>query len=153
MILSGTPLVDATSVSNFQNTGAIAPNLDKNDPTAFPGVSTVVGSGQTTIDFNVTGSSLIPAYFPGTPPPSVLGLQFVSGTNVPFTISPSATFAFAGVTPNLGTSNGVTGPDFLLQTAAGSLNTIVPEPSSICLTSIGLVGVLAYARHKRNADI
>jgi len=56
----------------------------------------------------------------------------------------------SGATQGAPGTNGVTGPDFAF--AADAFVTPIPEPSSVCLMGLGVVGMLAYAR-KRSAQV
>jgi hypothetical protein len=50
--------------------------------------------------------------------------------------------------PNLGNENGL-GPDFQTQADANASFDVVPEPSSILLGAIGLLGMAAFVRRRR----
>jgi hypothetical protein len=116
---------------------------------AYGNMQSVVGSGGSTVDFMTTSSNA--GYFPT--PIQVIGMHFVTSNAVPFTaLDPSRLFPGLGagntdITPALGAVNGVNGPDF--QFSADAFVTAVPEPTSLCLTGLGLGGILVYLRRRR----
>jgi len=142
LILTATPIVGTSSGGNFSNIGPVGP-LDQHGTDNWPGTTTVGGFGGAVINFNVTSADS--TYFVN--PENVLALAFSSTQNLPFTsVDPSKAF-FDGTIPNIGAVNGQIGPDILLQ-ADANVN-VVPEPSSLCLTALGLGGALVFARRKR----
>jgi len=141
-ILTATPVAGTSSGGNFSNIGVVG-NLDQNGGNDWSGTTTVGGFGGAVINFNVTSADS--TYFVN--PEKVLALVFSSTQNLPFNnVDPSKAF-FDGTVSNVGAINGQTGPDILLQ-ADANVNA-VPEPSSLCLTALGLSGALLYARRKR----
>ena len=162
-ILAGTPAtalpsigIYSTALSNGQPT--IVP-FDRFISNNYPGITTVAGSGSFLLSVNV--SSFNPAYF-HTP---IDTLTFNSSLVSPFEQqNPSALFVgspgggLPTVVPNIGTINGVNGPDlqsqadgnFTMHTSSGLFRgPSSPEPSSIVLIMIGLLGVLVCTRLKR----
>jgi len=154
LILTAAPVTTVAGSGNFTTTGATQ-LFDQHGADNFGGKLSVVGQGSSTVDFNVTFAN--PAYFI-TPPPTVVALRFNTSQSTPFlAIEPTGAVAGTGfpnplgapnpIIPNLGGTNGVTGPDF--QFVADAFVTPVPEPSSLCLMGLGLAGVVAVARRKR----
>ena len=91
-----------------------------------------------------------PAFFK-TP---ISQIHFNSSLVTPFDqVSPSALFTWSArwrcpnVTPNIGTINGLNGPDFQFQADSNFsfTSSSVPEPASIIQASLGLLAVLGLA--------
>jgi len=149
LILTATP-VPTNTAGNFSNTGgsqALDQHASATGAQAFwNGTSTVGGFGGSVIDFKVNTADA--NYFITGLPANVLSATFSSTQNLPFTsVDPSRAF-FNGATTNVGSINGLTGPDVLLQ-ADANIN-VVPEPSSLCLTALGVGGLVGYALRKRS---
>jgi len=144
LILTATPIVTAGPAGNFTRSG-VAGNLDQHGGNDWVGTTTVGGFGGSVIDFKaISGNS---NYFV-SPMPGQLSLTFSTTQNLPFTtVDPSRMF-FNGAPSNVGAVNGTTGPDILIQ-ADANVN-VIPEPSSLCLTAMGVGGVLLYARKRRS---
>jgi len=142
-ILSATPVPNGSTAGNFTNTG-ITTGLDQHGNNDWGATQTVIGFGGSVINFHVTSGNS--NYFV-TPPPSSLALTFSTTQNLPFTTVDPALALFNGTATNVGAINGVSGPDILLQADANV--SAVPEPSSVCLTALGVGGLLLYARRKR----
>jgi hypothetical protein len=142
-ILTATPVLTGTSAGNFTNTGVVQA-LDQHGNNDWPGTQTVVGFGGSVINFKATSGD--PNYFV-SPLPNLLSLTFSTTQNLPFTAVDPARALFTGGVVNVGAVNGLTGPDILLQADANV--SAVPEPSSVCLTALGVGGLLLYGRKKR----
>jgi len=152
LILTAAPIVNAVGVGNFTD-AAVPPTALNQHPggTNYPGILSVTGTGTSTIDFSVTSTNA--SYFI-TPPPTVVALRFNTSQSAPFfAIEPASSLPTLGggaVLPNLGAINGTTGPDFLFVADAFVSPLAIPEPSSVCLTALGIGGVLAYGLRKRS---
>ena len=152
LVIAGTPATNLPNVSVFglsttQGTQA----FDQYITNHYPGVTTAQGSGSSMLSANIT--SFNPA-FVGTP---ISEIAFTTLISTPFKeLSPSALFvgtpgtSAPSVTPNLGTTNGVTGTDFQFQSdgtfsfSSGLSVTSVPEPASVILASLGFLGALCF---------
>jgi hypothetical protein len=135
----------------FNSIGPIAPGSAQ---------QSVSGSGSTSLIANIVPGSALPGYFPSNSTLQIISLDFQTTTSLPFSngTSPSSGFNSTGmlntpdITPNLGAVNGVNGPDFQFQADASNGFT-TPEPSSVVLTAMGLVGMLGLGWRKRNASV
>jgi hypothetical protein len=171
VILDGSPTIKPVDTGNFQYTGngngQATDTFDKNGTNNYPGITTVVGNGSMVLDFKV--NAVDPTFFISTP--SQIELHLNSSLVLPFdTVDPSgkfrnkdsaaslgATVPGALVTPNIGTVNGAFplgspsggGPDIQYQADANSSIVIVPEPSVLSLTGLGLAGVFYTVRPRR----
>jgi len=166
--ITGAPILTAVAIpsvqgllNNFQNNGGAVPFNQSGSPTANPTPLSVNGSGVSTVNFSVLTTN--PLYFPGGPSPAIIALHLGSaGANTPFTqVAPSAAFFGPnGVNPpapNLGTVNGDApvalggtgrgGTDVQFQVSGGLA--AVPEPTSVVLMGLGLLGVVSFARLRR----
>jgi len=161
LILKGVANVGAAGAGSFATTPGAIDAFDKFGTNNYPAISSVVGSGGTSLSFQVT--SFASNYF--ITPISNFALQFNTSNVVPFNqADPSAAFytlpdtggalgaagrpvVGPGTAPNLlaaiGSVNGTSGPDFQFQADANSSFNLVPEPSSIlmALTGFGFVFV------------
>jgi len=163
LILSAKPIPTPIAVTAGNFSASATPTtgnlFDQHGGDNFGGKTTVSGTGSSTIDFNTIVAN--PAYFI-TPPPTVVALRFTSNQGTPFVlIEPTGAVAGTGfpnplgapnpIIPNLGAINGVTGPDF--QFFADGNVAAVPEPTSVVLMGLGVVGLVTYVRkHRPNVD-
>jgi hypothetical protein len=157
LVLAGTPATNMPSVSVYSiSTSHGAPVIAPFDEFShkYPGISSAVGSGSALLSANI--SYYNPA-FVRTP---ISQLMFNSSIVTPFDeVSPSTLFDGAPgtapptVVPNIGTVDGVNGTDFQFQADANfSFNlssTSIPEPSSVILASLGLLGAVALVARMR----
>jgi len=162
LILAGTPASAEPSVGIFSlaksATGQpLVQPVDGFLKNHYPTVASVVGSGSALVTSNVTYVN--PAFFKT----ALSQISFNSSLITPFAqTSPSGMFidhSGAGnpdVTPNLGTVNGLNGKDFQFQADANAsfISVVpnggsVPEPASLLLASLGMLGVLCLGVRQR----
>lgn len=125
--------------------------LDQSPTSPGDGTMTLVFGGSQNLDIAVDFTN--PLFFPN-PNQTLTQLIVSTQATTPFlTVSPNTQGAFwTGDTPQLGTTNGVNGPD-ILYTTDPSINirvqeTVVPEPTTVALLLVGLGG-LGAARVRR----
>jgi hypothetical protein len=141
-------------------------NLDQtSNGDQLAGQQTVVGNGSTTINAYTTTTSYNKNYFLDMPASFSLLLNDTSNNAVPFRqVDPSdhywdaSTSAYiSGLNLNgatgpgditLGLINGASGPDMLLQTDASTAINAVPEPGSLFLMGLGLIGLAGFGRKR-----
>ena len=156
LLLQATPSLTSPSVGIFSlSTGpGGAPVIQQFDQFGstnhYPGINSVSGSGSAMIGADVTYFN--PNFF-STP---IGQITFDTSLVTPFgQATPSAMFTnFPGggdpnVTANVGAINGVIGPDFQFQADPNVSFQVIPEPSSIILVGMGLVGVLGVLALKK----
>jgi len=130
-----------------------APNND------YLGITSVAGTGSTRVGILITdlNESYFTSTIPGLTPGVILFLNFDTTNSTPFiSVDPSQQFAMnLGTTlfpAQIGTTNGITGPDFQFQTDANGVfeiqSAIIPEPATMTLLGLGLVGT-AMARRRQ----
>jgi len=150
LVLAGTPAANLASVSVYSlSTSGGSPVIGPFDEFShkYPGISSVDGSGSSLLTANITYFNTA---FVGTP---ISEVMFNSSIVTPFDeVSPSALFVGSSgtapptVTPNIGTINGVNGKDFQFQADANLSFTPgpIPEPASVILASLGLLGAFCF---------
>lgn len=159
LVYSGTI---ASSAGNFSDQpGSPVAAFDPANPDAYPGKQAVLGTGQTALTIKETSydSSFFKTYLTG----STLNLTISTDTQfVTAGADPSKQF-FSGHTSNLPTINGALTPadtgstpyDIQFQTNGSGSFQVVPEPASVAMTLMGLVGVgvASYRSRRKNVAI
>jgi len=162
----GQVILRAQAVTNLPSVGMFAVSKDVHGavlpPTDFdqfvtnhyPGTSTVSGSGGSILGLNITSAD--PNFFL-TPVSQVS--SFGTSLATPFSqVSPSKRFtdqAGNSISPDIGTINGFTGPNFQFQADpefAFIGPAAVPEPASIILAGLGFAGVVCLGAGMKRAS-
>jgi hypothetical protein len=156
LVFAGTPASNLPSVSVYsKSTSGGSPVTATFDEFThkYPGITTDVGSGSSLLTVNV--KYINPAF--DSTPISLIG--FNSSIVTPFDEqSPSLLFDGApGTAPpnvlaHIGTVNGESGPDFQFQADSNLTFTLspgVPEPASVILAGLGLLGGLCFVACRR----
>jgi hypothetical protein len=164
-VANGTGFAVGTKIATLTPTSYVGSTFTDNVTSGFvpfnqsgagngQGAQSVSGSGTTTL--NNTVATANPLFFnpPGGFPAGTTSI-FGAGLQAPPS-SVSAALQFtnpitsATITPNIGAINGVTGPDLQLQVNGFTQSfTVVPEPASVTLMGLGVVGALVVVRRTR----
>jgi hypothetical protein len=163
---SGSKLIySAALISNQSNytdttkqSGQPVQTLNPLNPANYSGVNTDQGTGSNVL--NMRTLTIDTSFF--IAPPGIALSQFSSnlrnnfadiGASLKFNDPNLGTGAVPSITPSVGTLNGVSGPDFLLQVSGATQNFSVPEPASIslALTALGIVPLATWHVRRRRA--
>lgn len=159
LILSG-HMVDLFENFTFSNTNpALAEPLDDSGVDDYPGVETLQGIGNASIDIQI--DFVDPGYFPNLLSGSTLTFA-ITNTSIfaPFTAAnPSALFSSNAIAdgdipgvPSVGAINGLSGPNTMLNADANTNFNIqqVPEPGALALLGMSVLGMAVQRRRGQN---
>jgi len=127
------------------------------DGNQYPGITTVTSSGAANLTLQI--DTVNAGYFPDLLAGGFITVSLTNTSNItPFgQVNPSAQFSINGIanggTPNnIGTINGLTGPNFQFQADANSsFQRTVPEPGTLTLLGLALAGMGGFFRRRSKA--
>jgi hypothetical protein len=142
----------SVTATNFNPAGNPLDGFGGND---YPGVTTIATNGSAKVTVRVT--SVNTNYFPDLPVTTSIVFSLTNSSLItPFNqVNPSAQFSIDGIADggtasNIGTANGITGPNFQFQ-ADGNSSFLIPEPGSLALIGASLLGLFGIRRRKETA--
>jgi hypothetical protein len=150
-----------SAAGNFSDLpGSPTGPFDLANPAAYPGKLAVLGTGQTALVINET--SYDSSFFNTNLTGASLNLTIATATQF-VTAGADPSMNFFGTTPHLPTINGTltsadTSPipyDVQFQTNGSGSFQVVPEPASMAMTLMGLVGVgaVTYRARRKNVTV
>ena len=157
----------SATLASTSPTGGIIPvgNFDQfdadgaggNPANDYPGVTSIGVTGSADVWARITNVNS--AYFPDLLIGDLITAAFTTGNLLaPFaTVDPSSHFSSDGINSanyahNIGAVNGITGPNFQFQAdTSTTFERSVPEPGSIALLGLALMGAAGAVRRKRSA--